>query len=402
MKLNKLVIFMCMFFLLNIAIVFAADFDPIFTRFEAVSSNVRVTATLNIQVYDAGTNPGILWIRLYENGALLEEKNCGGLTSCSWQRQVTHTEGGTFSYYAIAKDKGANAKTSGTVQVIYTGDTPPQYSNLNVSPVSPVSYDPVQNHQFNATWTDDYNETADVMIEHDFTGVLTNYTVTTSAGDEYYYDYTGIPAGSFNYRWYAVDLSGLENSTAVQAYTVNQVPTVLTLTALPSWTEFNGTQTTVSCAADNTEVAVELYRDSVLVSNPDVQTLGVETYDYLCNTTGNQNYLADSVSNTLTINVLPPVFVLWNQATLDLGQAQQGMGPETGFENITATGDNTQVEVDCILGDCGVIADFWIDTNMTDGESSQVDLVVMLLLLEIFQLYLKLVLMNLRQEIKLM
>ena len=53
-----------MFFLLNIAIVSAADFDPIFTKFEAVSNNVVTTATLNIQAYDAGTNPGILWMKL--------------------------------------------------------------------------------------------------------------------------------------------------------------------------------------------------------------------------------------------------------------------------------------------------------------------------------------------------
>jgi hypothetical protein len=362
MKFQKLVIFMCMFFLLNAALVFSADFDPIFTKFEAVSTNVAETATINIQAYDGGTNPGILWLRLYEDGALFSEKNCGGLTACSWQVQVDHPEGGTFSYYAQAKDKGGNSKTSNTIQITYTGKTLSTCSLVfdpTGIPTAPLYGTPV-----NASCSCDNPEANEVLYRNglDVTAAENNQFVVLEAAT---HDYICNVTATANYT---------NATTGSVMYVVDPAPTILNLTSLPSWTEFEGTQTTVSCAADNAEVSVELYRDSALVANPDVQTLTNGTYVYDCNATASQNYTAAvPVANILTVNVVPPVNVLWNSPTLNMGSTFQGV-PETDFENITATGANNNVNVGCVSGDCSVIADLWVDgVSMADGETQQID-----------------------------
>ncbi len=73
MKIKKLAVLICMLFLLNIGIVFAADMNPILTKFQAVSNNVRTTAEIEIQAYDGGSNPGILLIKLYEDDVEIAE-----------------------------------------------------------------------------------------------------------------------------------------------------------------------------------------------------------------------------------------------------------------------------------------------------------------------------------------
>jgi len=304
MKIKNLCILICMLFLLNVSLAYAVDVNPIL-EFSTSATSVTSTVELQASAVDVMTNAGILWIRFYEDENLLEEKNCGGLTSCVFSRDVTHLNGGVFSYYAATKDKGANYKQSDPITVTFGGDYAPQYSNLSESPASPVVYDPNQTYQFNVTWIDDYNETSTVVIEHNFTGVLTNYSATGNNGSVYYYDYTGIPAGNYVYTWYADDLTGNSNNTGAQSYQVIPANTTLSLTAVPGWVAAAGNQTNVSCSADNNEVTVDLYRDGVLAGSgvgvvSDIQTLGVGNYSYVCNTSNNINYNFAEVSKHLT------------------------------------------------------------------------------------------------------
>ena len=61
----------------------------------------------------------------------------------------------------------------------------------------------------------------------------------------------------------------------------------------PTETTTTGSECTTTCT---------LYRDSIAKSNPEVTTLGIGIYNYTYNTTGNENYTSDSISNNLTIS----------------------------------------------------------------------------------------------------
>jgi hypothetical protein len=334
MKINKLALIICMLFLLNISIVFAVDMKPFFIKFQPVSSNVRTTAEIEIQAYDSGTNPGILWLKLYEDGIEIDEKNCGGATSCSWKPQVVHNEDNNHSYYAQVRDKGPHTENSGTVIVDYDGDFAPQYSNLIVSPASGSMYNASQQYQFNATWVDDWNETDVVSIEHNFTGTMQNYSVLND-GDVYYYEAVGIVPGDYVYRWNATDLSGNSNSTPLQNYSVvAKNPSVCTLNVSPNGTIVYGTAVTALCNCSNPEANATLMRNTVDVTaaeNNQSVVLAAGPHDYVCSVPETATYYSgitgivslvidkafsavnltlNGVSNNITVNVNETINVL--------------------------------------------------------------------------------------------
>ncbi len=103
--------------------------------------------------------------------------------------------------------------------------TAPSYVNLSESPAHPATYAPGQSYQFNATWTDNLNIDT-VILEFD--GV--NYTVLTNDSNEYYYSFTDLAVGTYNYTWYANDTSNNWNSTIMQNYTINQASSEINLT----------------------------------------------------------------------------------------------------------------------------------------------------------------------------
>jgi len=182
--------------------------------------------------------------------------------------------------------------------------TPPWYLNISVMPPSPQNYSSTQLYQFNITWQDNVAVGA-VWFEFDganytptcVPGLPVNDTVCSN-------NFTGLGAGTHSYRWYARDTSNNYNQTGLMIYIINPAQTILTLTALPGWNVQNGTQTNVSCTANNNEVTLRLYRDSTLVSNPDIQTLPIGNYNYTCNNTASQNYTAASASNILIVSPL--------------------------------------------------------------------------------------------------
>jgi len=135
-------------------------------------------------------------------------------------------------------------------------------------------------------------------------------------------DIRTLGAGVYNYVY---NTTGNQNysagSTPVRTLIVNQGTTVLNLTAQPGWNVTVGTQTNVSCAANNNEVLINLYRNNSLVASgynlvSNVATLPVGNYNYTCNTTGSQNWSAASTSNVLVVSPLLPGEVhLWLNGT---------------------------------------------------------------------------------------
>ncbi|MFC1734291.1 hypothetical protein ACFL6I_28645, partial [candidate division KSB1 bacterium] len=139
-------------------------------------------------------------------------------------------------------------------------------SNPTEIPADPATYSPGKDYQFNVTWTDNFG-VLNVTIEHNFTGTLTNYSVTGNVSNAYYYDYTGIHAGTYVWKMIANDTSGNYNVTDQYTYTVQQAGTTTQL-------YLNGTQANLSTVFDGgfnaTAVTdalnVSIYKNGTLVN----------------------------------------------------------------------------------------------------------------------------------------
>lgn len=162
-------------------------------------------------------------------------------------------------------------------------------------PISPANYAPGQVYAFNSTWTDNVAVNS-VWLE--FNGI--NYS-TISSGNIYSTTINDLSAGNYNYKWFANDSSGNTNSTAELTYTISKAVPQLSILITPSSSVENGTQTNATASGYPSQLACILYRDGLDVSNPDIQTFDVGTYNYVYNTTGNENYSAESVNKTLNV-----------------------------------------------------------------------------------------------------
>ena len=176
----------------------------------------------------------------------------------------------------------------------------PRWFNLTVNPASPVFYSPSQVYEFNSTWTDNVSVSS-VWIEFD--GV--NYTLS-GVGSVYNFSRVGLPAGIHSYTWYANDVSGNLNKTATANYSVLKAVPALSLSILPSTSVASNIQTNVTGVGCPAQLTCTLYRSGVLVNNSDVNYLSDGTYNYVYNTTGNDNYTSTSVSSTLYVNSISP------------------------------------------------------------------------------------------------
>ncbi|MFC1742153.1 DNRLRE domain-containing protein, partial [Nanoarchaeota archaeon] len=271
---------------------FEVDTTPPLVQFVGptpANGTYNTTQTINVTASD----PNLDSIVIYVNGTSVQ--TCGG-SPCDY----TFPGDGTYTFYSVANDTAGNVNQTETREVII--DTiPPQWSNNETSIASGSAYVPGANYQFNVTWTDSGVGMAGVIIEHNFTGTLQNVSMS-NLSSEYYFDVSDLPAGTYVWRSYANDSAENSNQTDQWTYVVAQASTTMNLTSAPSWTETYGTQTTVNCTADNSEVTPTLYRNGTPVSIPDVQTLGAGEYEYICNSSSTLNYTGDSASNTLTIN----------------------------------------------------------------------------------------------------
>jgi|GEM_PF-2581213 len=183
---------------------------------------------------------------------------------------------------------------------------PPTWANNKTSPASGSMYSQTAAYRFNVSWIDE-TQVDSVWIEHDFTGTLTNYSVSGNSNDVYYYDYPGLGAGSYTWRMHGNDTSDNLNHTPIWAYDVEKAIPPMALTAVPEWIINTGMETNVSCKTDNDQVNISLYRNQTYVASSvggtvsDIQTLAEGTYGYTCNTTGGANYTGAYSENTLYI-----------------------------------------------------------------------------------------------------
>jgi len=218
----------------------------------------------------------------------------------------TDLSDGNYTIKAYCNDT-SGLVSSTEIRIVTIDTTPPYYSAISTSPSSPTTYNETQQYQFNITWQDNLSGVDVVIIEHNFTGILQNYTVTTYDGDVYYYIYPTLSAGSYVYKWYANDSANNWNHTGNYEYIVNKASPVLQLNASPSWNITYSDDVTIQCNANTNQVLLKLYRDGDLVNSDygfigDSPDLDAGSYLYTCNTSGNQNYSSATLSNILNVS----------------------------------------------------------------------------------------------------
>ena len=211
----------------------------------------------------------------------------------------------TIRWRVYANDSSNNWNSTDIFQYNSISDTPPQWSNQIESPTDSPVYSVGTNYQFNVTWTDD-NDVSIVFIEHNFTGALTNYTVS-NISSVWFYEYNNLSAGFYFWRMYANDTLNAWNVTNQFDYTVTQATPTGTLTINETWTEVYPTSVTIGLSESNGgggDVTYTVWRDNLDKSTGESVLLGFGTYTYKLNTTGGINYTlnANMDSQTLIIS----------------------------------------------------------------------------------------------------
>lgn len=206
---------------------------------------------------------------------------------------------GVYSWFWEVFDLAGNLFSTQTAEgsrTITENTLAPQFYYITLVPTSPAAYAPGQNYTFNITWLDDI-QVGSVRIA--FNGTVYNLGYGNGT---YNFSVSDLAVGSYNYQWFANDTFGNSNQTALLTYIVNQATPPLSLLIQPGTTVIAGTETNATGSGCPNQLTCILYRNGAAVTNSDVVTLAVGSYNYVYNTTGNENYSFASVSATLTVN----------------------------------------------------------------------------------------------------
>ncbi|NQU79580.1 hypothetical protein HQ545_07460, partial [Candidatus Woesearchaeota archaeon] len=255
-----------------------------------------------------------------------------------------YTLPGLYNATVIANDTFGNVNDTEWATFTVEDKTAPEWSNNKTSPDSGSEYAPGKDYQFNLTWTDNI-QVDDVIIEHNLTGSIQNITVTDRVGDEYYYDFSDLPAGEYYWKEYANDTSNNFNATPVWVYIVEKAdPVPLMNLSLngnqTNLTQVYGTNTVADSLKSFTEGSLDLYRNGTLIDSgqtpSDTTLLPVGYYNYTLIYEETQNYTYGD--KTLMANIVPAIPIL----TLDVTGGWNQTYPAATTVNCTA--DTNQVD----------------------------------------------------------
>jgi len=109
-------------------------------------------------------------------------------------------------------------------------------------------------------------------------------------------------AGTYNFSVTRIDNENYTNVYDEEFFNISKAVLSLNLSISQNWNVTYSTETTVTGSNCPIQLTCNLYRDDVLKSNPEIATLGYGVYNYIYNTTGNENYTSYSNSSILTVN----------------------------------------------------------------------------------------------------
>ena len=240
---------------------------------------------------------------------------------------------GNYTWNCYSCDNSANkncgfATANRSILINYSAPTldttPPTWSNNKTFPVSPATYAYNQNYSFNVTWNDNI-AISTVIIEHNFTGIKANYTVTNN------YTYTNIGAGTYQWKEYANDTSNNWNMTDNWVYIINQAVPSGNLTSSAGWSTTYGTPTTINYSESNlgdADLTYKIYRNNTDVGIGTIN-LSVGSYQHILNTSGGLNYTSNNSMDIQTLTV--------NQAQSKTSLTFDLASPQTYNTSITPT-----------------------------------------------------------------
>lgn len=151
-------------------------------------------------------------LTLYRNG------NQVATGSSSPQFETTTLGLGTYNYTCtIDETQNYTSGSSLSNYLTFIDSTPPQYSNAVTGPTSPTAYSLNAAYQLNITWIDNVGVDK-VILEFN----RKNYTDFVNDGNVYYRTFRGLAAGTYQYKWYANDVTGNWNFTDTLSFTVSK------------------------------------------------------------------------------------------------------------------------------------------------------------------------------------
>ncbi len=205
---------------------------------------------------------------------------------------------GRYNITIIVNDTSNNLNNTQKTYFNIADLSAPVYFNIRADPESPA----LLNETFftlYATWTDNVN-ISKVILE--FNGQ--NFTVTTKSGDVYYYTFTNLSVGEYNYRWLASDLYNNWNSTEYYNYKIRTeiTPPTINYSIYPAAVMTGENITIDANATDNSNIST-LWATITL---PDSTTASITSFPLNYSTTINGRcditfYANDTLGNLVNI-----------------------------------------------------------------------------------------------------
>ena len=230
----------------------------------------------------------------------------------------------------------------------------PVWINSNTSFTSPTAYVAGNSYNFQITWTDTNtggfaNATFQLGRPN---GAYTNYTNTSTidvrnSTAAWYINFTQNqlgPAGTYNFTWYGINVSGSQNKSDTSGYAVSQGTAVLSVSPLAGVTYPATVQTGCQRVTGDPNATLTLLMNGSTVAggastyiNQSSITLGVAVYNYTCTYAATQNYSAAvSADNDRTVGQGTPTLSVSPLATVTYPVAVQ-----TGCERVAGDPNST-------------------------------------------------------------
>jgi hypothetical protein len=254
------------------------------------------------------TNETGAWVNKTTYGSPDRLSGTNGWSNFTWQNAST-ASGTVVGWCVYANDSYDNWNVTDIMTfTVSAGDTTPPLWSANTSSI-PNNYSTTNSTKFNVSWVDAESAVSYSLIEGNWSGVATNYTMFQYNSTLFGYNDT-LPAGTFYWKSWANDTAPVPNwnssdTIQFQIYNASNIVNLYfnnsTAYANQDITVTFGTQT--NATANTSKVTASLYRNEVAVTNPNILLLGGGTYTYKANATGNTNYTYNSTGASYTITV---------------------------------------------------------------------------------------------------
>jgi parallel beta-helix repeat protein len=222
-----------------------------------------------------------------------------------------------------------------------TNTTPGPVWSGNASSIVPA-YSPLAQSYFNISWTDGISNISSVLLESNYSGTPTNYTMSLLGGSTYGYSAV-LPAGAFYWKAYANDTGDNQNVSNAWPFTIAQAAPALTLT-------LNGSASNLSYAynpafslqitASSTTGNQSIYLNGALVGTSSYSAvLGAGYYNITAITPANQNYTGATVSYFANVSQANATISVTPYSVTYNGSAFTATGTATGVNSANLSSD---------------------------------------------------------------